>query len=92
MGRYYGTARSASDKSILFYYTKVILTTLMSEFWQQNTLAEYIFWLMAEKICLRVKVVPSKFVFGFFYILFAAVYFVFHDFKPLVRVSLVCTI
>ena len=43
MGRYYGTARSASDKNILFYYTKAILTTLMSEFWQQNTLAEYIF-------------------------------------------------
>ena len=47
MGRYYGTARSASDKNILFYYTKAILTTLMSEFWQQNTLAEYIFWFMA---------------------------------------------
>ena len=43
IGRYCGTPRTASDNSILFCYTKAILTTLMSEFWQQDTLAEFSF-------------------------------------------------
>ena len=32
--RYYMSARSAPDNSTLFHYTKAILTSPMSEFWQ----------------------------------------------------------
>ena len=32
--RYYMSARSAPDNSTLFHYTKAILTSAMSEFWQ----------------------------------------------------------
>ena len=72
--RYCRCPRSSSDNRILFYYTKAILTPLMSEFWQWDILAVYVFWLiMTEKKYLMVKVLVSKFVFWYFSILFVSV-------------------
>ena len=83
--RFYKSHRSAFGNSILlFYNTKAMLTSLMPEFWQQDTLVEYIFWSVSEKTYLLIKGLVSKFVFCYFYILFWRNIFVLHDFKPLI--------
>ena len=53
---------------------------------EYNTLAEHIFWLVAEKTYLMVKDLVSKFVFWYFYTLFWRNIFVLHvhDVEPLV--------